>query len=67
MGNFLISKKLLEDKLFPLCSPQRRAEWKTWQQENVTVKKQSNVITQDERINVERDEMNEVGNSIYTT
>ena len=47
--------------------PQRRAEWETWQHKNVTVKKQSNLITQDERINVERDEMNEVGQYIYTT
>ena len=38
-----------------------------WQHENVTVKKQSNVITQDERINKERDEMSEVGKFIYTT
>ena len=38
-----------------------------WQHENVTVQKQSNLITQDERINMERDEMNEVGKSIYTT
>ena len=43
------------------------AEWKTWQHENVTVKKRSNLITQDERINMERDEMNKVGKSIYTT
>ena len=48
--------------MFLLCSPQRRAEWKTWQHENVTVKKQPNVITQDERINMERDEMNDVVN-----
>ena len=38
-----------------------------WQHENVAVKKQSNVITQDERINKERDEMSEVGKFIYTT
>ena len=43
------------------------AEWETWQHENVTVKRRSNLITQDERINIERDEMNEVGKSIYTT
>ena len=43
------------------------AEWKTWQHENVTVKRWSNLITQDERINIERDEMNEVGKSIYAT
>ena len=34
MGNYLISKKVLEGKLFPFCSPQTRAEneikWKTW-------------------------------------
>ena len=30
-------------------------------------KKQSNLITQDEWINMERDEMNVVGKSIYTT
>ena len=53
--------------LFLLCSPQKRAEWKTCQQENVRVKKQSKLVTQDERINVERDEMNKVGKSIYTT
>ena len=41
-------------------------ENKTWQQENVTVKKQSNLITQDELINGERDEMIEVGRFIYT-
>ena len=33
-------------------------KWKTWQQENVTIKKQSN-LTQDELINVARDKMNE--------
>ena len=38
-----------------------------WQHENVTAKKQSNLITQDERINMERAEMNEAGKSIYTT
>ena len=42
-------------------------KWKTWQQENVTLKKQSNLITQDELRNVARDEMHEVGNYIYTT
>ena len=30
-------------------------------------KEQSNLITQDERINMVRDETNEVGKSIYTT
>ena len=34
--------------------------------ENLKVKKQSNLITQDELINVARDEMNEVGKFIYT-
>ena len=34
---------------------------------NVTVKKQSNLITQDEQIKMVKDEMNEVGNFIYTT
>ena len=33
-------------------------KWKTWQQEDVTIKKQSN-LSQDELINVARDEMNE--------
>ena len=35
--------------------------------ENVKVKKQSNLITQDELINVARDKMNEVGKFICTT
>ena len=34
--------------------------------ENLKVKKQSNLITQDELIYVARDEMNEVGKFIYT-
>ena len=34
---------------------------------NLTVKKQSNLITQDELRNVGRGEVNEVGNYIYTT
>ena len=46
---------------------QNEMKWKTWQQESVTVKKQSNLITQDEMRNAARDEMNEVGNYIYTT
>ena len=33
----------------------------------LTVKKQSNLITQDELRNVGRDEVNEVGNYIYIT
>ena len=49
MGNYLISKKLLEGKLFLFCSPQRRVEtemkWKTGEQENVTVKKKGNPYT----------------------
>ena len=45
---------------------QNQMEWKTWQQENVTVKKQSNVITLDELINIAREEMNEGGKFIYT-
>ena len=35
--------------------------------ENAKVTKQWNLITQDELINVTRDEMNEVGKFIYTT
>ena len=66
MGNFLILKNLLESKLFLSRSPQRKAEWKTCQQENVTVKEQSKLITQDEMINVESDKMNEVGKFICT-
>ena len=46
---------------------QNEMKWKTWQQENVTVKKQSKLTTQDELRNVAREEMNEVGNYIYTT
>ena len=46
---------------------QNEMKSKTWQQENLTLKKQSNLITQDELRNVARDEMNEVGNYIYTT
>ena len=41
-------------------------KWKTWQQKNVTVLKQWNLITQEELINLARDEMNEIGNFIYT-
>ena len=39
---------------------------KTWQQGNVTVKKQSS-LAQNELVNMARDEMNEVGTFIYTT
>ena len=46
---------------------QNEMKSKTWQQENLTLKKQSNLITQDKLRNVARDEMNEVGNYIYTT
>ena len=42
-------------------------KWKTWQQEKATVKKQSNLITQDDVINVVRDARNDVGNFTYTT
>ena len=42
-------------------------KWKTSQQENVVVKKQSNLITQDKLINMARDEMNQVGKFIYST
>ena len=42
-------------------------KWKTWQQENVTVKEKWNLVTQDELRNVARDKMNEVGNFIYIT
>ena len=45
---------------------QNEMKWKMWQQENLTVKKQSNLITQDELRNVARKEMNAVGNYIYT-
>ena len=49
MGNYLISKKLLEGNLFLFSSEQRRAEtemkWKTGEQENVTVKKKANPYT----------------------
>ena len=45
---------------------QNEIKWKAWQQENNTVKKQSNLITQDELRNMARGEMNEVGNYIYT-
>ena len=41
-------------------------KWKTWQQRNVTVLKQWNLITQEELINLARDEMNEIDNFIYT-
>ena len=41
-------------------------KWKMWQQEDVTVLKQWNLITQYELINLARDEMNETGSFIYT-
>ena len=46
---------------------QNEMKWKTWQQENVTVKLESNLVTQDDLRNVARDEINEVDNYIYTT
>ena len=39
-------------------------KWKTWQQENVTVKKQSN-LAHDELINGARDEMNGISKFVY--
>ena len=41
-------------------------KWKMWQQENVTVKKQSN-LTQDELISGATDEMNEIIKFVYST
>ena len=65
MGNYLISKKLFQGKLFLLCSP-KEGGMENVAIRNVTVKKQSNLIIQDEVINMERDEVNEIGKFSWT-